>query len=83
MLGFALVTDAMSLVVVDNALTANVDLISFTEELRSLIRMLQTVLLSRHLFCLLLTLFLLLCDMLLTVEIVKNREVFDELLDIW
>ena len=73
----------MAFVLDHNTLGANVYLIIFTEELGPLVRMLQTVLLSRLRLLLQLLFFLLGADVPLTVEVVQDGEVFDQLFDIW
>ena len=82
LLGLALVTDTVPLVVEDYALTANVNLVVLAEELGALVWMLQAILLGWLLLLLELVLFLLLCDVFLTVEVVQYGEILDELLDV-
>ena len=83
LLGLPFVADAVSLVVEDNALAANEDLVGLAEVFCPLVRVLEAVLFCWLLFLLLLILFLGLGHVLFTVEVIKNGEILDELLDIW
>ena len=66
----------------DDALGADVDLFILTEELSSFVRMFQAVLLSWLLLLLYLLLLLLGWDMPLTVQVVEDGEILDQLFDI-
>ena len=72
----------MALVLYNNALGANIDLIIFTEEFCSFIRMFQTVLLSRLLLLFQLLFFLLGAYVAFAVQVVQYGEVLDQLLDV-
>ena len=67
----------------DNAFGADVDLFILTKELSSFVRMFQAVLLSWLLLLLYLLLLLLGWDMPLTVQVVEDGEILDQLFDIW
>ena len=72
----------MAFVLYDDALGADVYLVVFTEELGSLIGVLQAVFLGGQLLLLQLLLLLLGADVPLTVEVVEYCEVLDQLLDV-
>ena len=72
----------MAFVLYDDALGADVYLVVFTEELGSLIWVLQAVFFGRQLLLLQLLLLLLGADVPLTVKVVEYCEVFDQLLDV-
>ena len=83
LLCLSLVTDDVALVVHHNAFAANIDLVGLAEVFCPLVRVLEAVLFCWLLFLLLLILFLGLGHVLFTVEVIKNGEILDELLDIW
>ena len=72
----------MAFVLYDDALGADVYLVVFTEELGSLIGVLQAVFLGGQLLLLQLLLLLLGANVPLTVEVVEYCEVLDQLLDV-
>lgn len=70
--------------VLDNyAFRTNIDLIVLTEELCTLVGVLEAVLLSWLLLLLKFLFFLLRADVPLTVQVVQYSKVFDQLFDIW
>lgn len=76
------IANVMPFVLKDDALGANIDLIIFAEEFGALVGVLEAVLFSRLLLRLFLLFLLLGAHVLLTVQVVQNREILYQLLHV-
>jgi len=80
--GLAHIADVVAFVFKDDALGADIDLLVLAEELRSFVGVFRAVLFGRLRLLLHLLLLLLRGNDLLGVQVVKDGEVLDELLDV-